>query len=93
MGGSGTMTAINAVIKSNRKLRRNVNREKFKRTFGKYKSKGKPEYDFPKAQLHTIRRLKERMIYENEQINKKKNHCLLLQFLSYLLQYYLHIIM
>ncbi|MDC0957406.1 hypothetical protein OAS44_05980 [Flavobacteriaceae bacterium] len=72
MGGSGTMTAMNAVIKSKRKLRRNVNREKFKRTFGKYKSKGKPEYDFPKAQLHTIRRLKERMIYENEQIIKRR---------------------
>lgn len=72
MGGSGTMATMNAVIKSNRKLRRNVNREKFKRTFGKYKSKGKPEYDFPKAQPHTIRRLKERMIYENEQIFKRR---------------------
>lgn len=66
------MATMNAVIKSNRKLRRNVNREKFKRTFGKYKSKGKPEYDFPKAQPHTIRRLKERMIYENEQIFKRR---------------------
>ena len=72
MGGSGTMTAMNAVIKSNRKLRRNVNREKFKRTFGKYKSKGKPEYDFPEAQPHTLKRIRERVIYENEQILKRR---------------------
>ena len=72
MGGSGSAAAMNATIKNNRKLRRNVNREKFQRTFGKYRSKGKPEYDFPKAQPHTIKRIRERMIYENEQILKRR---------------------
>jgi hypothetical protein len=72
MGGSGTMAAMNATIRNNRKLLRNVNREKFKRTFGKYRLKGKPEYDFPKVQPHTLRRIKERMIYENEQIFKRR---------------------
>ena len=72
MGGSGSVAAMNATIKNNRKLRRNVNREKFQRTFGKYRSKGKPEYDFPKAQPHTLKRIRERVIDENEQILKRR---------------------
>ena len=67
----GSAGAI-VTIKNNRKLLRNVSREKFKRTFGMYRSKGKTEYDFPKAQPHVLRRLKERIIQENEQIVKRR---------------------
>jgi len=66
-GGSGSM---NVVLKNNRKLLNK--REKFKKSLGGYSYKEKPEYDFPKAQPHTIRRLKERMIYENEQVLKRR---------------------
>jgi len=70
--GFGSVGAMNATIKNNRKLLSNVGHEKFKRTFGAYKSKRKPEYDFPKAQPHALRRLKERVKYENEQILKRR---------------------
>lgn len=70
--GFGSSGSMNLVLKNNRKLLRNVSREKFKRTFGAYRSKGKTEYDFPKAQPHTLRRLKERLVYENEQILKRR---------------------
>lgn len=68
-GGSGSM---NVVLKNNRKLLRNVSLEKFKRTFGVYRLKGKQEYDFPKAQPHTLRRIKERLVYENEQLLRRR---------------------
>ena len=68
-GGSGSM---NVDLKNNRKFLRNVSREKFKRTFGAYRSKGKQEYDFPKAQPHTLRRIKERLVYENEQLLRRR---------------------
>ena len=70
--GFGSAGSMNVVLKNNRKLRRNVNREKFQRTFGKYKLTGKPEFNFPKAQPHTIKRIRERMIFENEQILRRR---------------------
>ena len=68
-GGSGSM---NVVLKNNRKLLRNVNREKFKWTSETYRLNGKTEYDFPEAQSHVLWRLKERIIYENKQIFRKR---------------------
>lgn len=34
--------------------------------------KGKAEYYFPKAQPHILRRIKERLVYENKQIVKRR---------------------
>jgi len=62
---------MNVVLKNNRKLLRNVNREKFKKTFGTNKPSGKIEYDFPKAQPHMLRCIKERLVYENEQLLRR----------------------
>lgn len=47
-------------------------RETFKKTLGGYGEGEKTEYDFPKAQRHTLKRIKERMIYENGQILKRR---------------------
>ena len=61
---------MNVVLKNNRKLLNK--RERFKRTLGGYDKGRKPEYDFPKAQPYFLRRLKERMIHENNQILKRR---------------------
>jgi len=66
-GGSGSM---NVVLKNDKKLLNT--REKFKKTLGGYGKGRKTEYDFPKAQPHVLRRLKERMKHENEQILKRR---------------------
>lgn len=66
-GGSGSM---NVVLKNNKNLLNK--RKKFRKTLGGYGNEEKTEYDFPKAQSHTIRRLKERIKYENEQILKRR---------------------
>lgn len=66
-GGSGSM---NVVLKNNKKLLNK--REKFKKTLGGYGKSKKPEYDFPKAQPQTLKRIRERMIYENEQLLRRR---------------------
>jgi hypothetical protein len=66
-GGSGSM---NVVLKNNKKLLNK--REKFKKPLGGYGKSKKPEYDFPEAQPHTLKRIRERVIYENEQILKRR---------------------
>ncbi|PTM09720.1 MAG: hypothetical protein DA407_05220 [Bacteroidetes bacterium] len=66
-GGSGSM---NVVLRNNKKLL--SKREKFKKTLGGYVEGKKTEYDFPKAQRHMLKRIKERMIYDNGQILKRR---------------------
>lgn len=70
MGGGGFARAMNIAIKNNRKLL--PKRDRFKRTFGKYSNDKKPEYNFPKAQAHVLRQIRERLIEERKQRTKKR---------------------
>ena len=70
-GGSGSM---NIVIKNNRNLLSNAKREKFKNALGSYSTNGvKPEFKLPKASPQLLKAIREKMIFENEQRQRKKN--------------------
>lgn len=53
--GFGGLGSMNVVLKKNKKMLNK--REKFKKTLGGYGKSKKPEYDFPEAQPHTLKRI------------------------------------
>jgi len=72
--GFGSIGAMNATIKNNRNLLSNAKREKFKNALGSYSTNGvKPEFKLPKASPQLLKAIREKMIFENEQRQRKKN--------------------
>ena len=69
-GGSGSM---NIVMKNNRNLLSNTKREKFKNALGSYSEGEKPEFNLPKASPQLLKAIREKMIFDNEQRQRKKN--------------------
>ena len=71
--GFGSIGAMNATIKNNRNLLRNVKREKFENSLGSYSEGEKPEFNLPKASPQLLKAIREKMIFDNEQRQRKKN--------------------
>ena len=69
-GGSGSM---NIVMKNNRNLLSNAKREKFKNELGGYSTGVKPEFNLPKASPQLLKAIRDKMIFDNEQRQRKKN--------------------
>lgn len=72
---------INTVMKNNRMLLNNHKREKFKGGLGTVK-KQKVEYNFPDASPQQLRQIREKMKFENEQLQKKKTIVFLIIILA-----------
>ena len=71
--GFGSIGTMNATIKNNRNLLRNVKLEKFENAIGSYSKGEKPEFNLPKASLQLLKAIREMMIFNNKQRQRKKN--------------------
>ncbi len=68
-GGAGSM---NIVLKNNKNLLSNHKREKFKNLIGDYKVNRNVVNNFPTATPQLLKSIRERMVFENEQRQKRK---------------------
>ena len=71
--GFGGVGSMNIVMKNNRNLLRNGNREKFKNGLGSHSVSEKLEFNLPKASPQLLKAIREKMIFDNEQRQHKKN--------------------